>query len=139
MEAQVSNTPAMGFMAAYTVGTRNDDKLTTGDSYPLRTWREKDVQLAVFALDDYVVCLRQITSMDHGKRNGSACLDWLCRVADRHAAIIVGWIEPNVDAHLDEGQLAAWYARHGFEVGGEKRISWGGETLRYNAAREPSI
>lgn len=62
--------------------------------------------------------IREITSVytpeaDRGKGEASALLKQVCEEADR-AGIVLILIPKPFDAGLDELQLIAWYARHGF-------------------------
>lgn len=64
------------------------------------------------------VLLSRIQSLHPGKGYGSAALDWLCALADKHQVRLCGIIEPFVpNPPLDTRQLADWYKRHGFTIG----------------------
>lgn len=63
------------------------------------------------------VRLSCIRTFNRGNRDGSAALDWLCKLADEHQVTISGHIEPVGDKpRLNVHQLRSWYRRHGFSV-----------------------
>lgn len=82
-----------------------------------RVWEMRAAfELSIFDNRIHLGCVRSL--MQRGKGNGTAALDWLCALADRHGVEIEGEIEPvgQIRPRLNAHQLRAWYKRHGFTV-----------------------
>jgi hypothetical protein len=63
------------------------------------------------------VSLGKIRALYPGRGDGSAGLDWLCGLADRHRVRLWGIVEPfGANAPMTAWQLERFYERHGFKV-----------------------
>ena len=74
---------------------------------------------------DKAVRISSIRSFNRGEGDGSAALDWLCALADKHRVRLIGEPVPydtrirddrSHKSSLNREQLMGWYKRHGFEV-----------------------
>ena len=85
----------------------------------VRCWRGR----VIFRLCPHYgwVSLARIGAIEKGQGHGSAALDWLCALADRHEVRLAGVAEPfghrvGTKPAMTTKELVAWYRRHGFTV-----------------------
>jgi hypothetical protein len=60
------------------------------------------------------VRLKEITSAEKNKGDGSRALRLICRLADRHNVTIMATVEPLGKDGLSKAELHSWYRRAGF-------------------------
>jgi hypothetical protein len=80
-----------------------------------RIWQER----VAFELRPHYtwVTLGKIRALTPGRGDGSAGLDWLCALADKHRVRLEGIVEPFGDnPPMTEWQLDRFYERHGFTI-----------------------
>lgn len=67
-----------------------------------------------------VIGIRIIRSLERGKGYGSIGLDWLCDLADKHEVVMSGILQPagTTRPRLTVRQLVKWYTSRGFVVEG---------------------
>ena len=68
--------------------------------------------------------LAAIQNMNPGDGAGSAALDWLLDLADRHGLPVDGYIERLGTSGLSHLELRRWYKRHGFHVNRRGKITY---------------
>ena len=98
------------FMADYAAGTYQNPF-----SHAERVW-ENRAAFEVFIFDGKIH-FGFIRSFERGKGYGTAALNWLCALADRHQVTLHASIKPvGPKPRLNANELRAWYKRHGFIV-----------------------
>jgi hypothetical protein len=101
--------PALAaFIAEYLAETK-DNPLSRNE----RVWQMRaGFEVSVFNNAVRLSCVR---SFERGKGDGSAALDWLCAMADRHGVPIEGSIQPVGDQpRLSSNELRRWYKKRHF-------------------------
>lgn len=67
-------------------------------------------------LNYLVLCRIETEPTARGQGQASELLEWLKAVCDRHAVTLLGQATVDGVQGLDQDELLAWYARHGFEI-----------------------
>lgn len=68
--------------------------------------------------------LSSIQSIEKRQGRASQALEWLTELSSRHGVRIEGDVAPQGEGGLTKPQLNAWYARHGFSVGDDGRLTF---------------
>lgn len=79
------------------------------------------VLLDVYPTHFHLVRLR-VPRKFSGRGYGSKTLQWLCRLADKHALDVRLQVSSNHHKALSDADLQAWYVRNGFLVRGQWMI-----------------
>lgn len=98
----------------------------------LRIWDDR----ALFEVKafDGSIRLSCVFSIERGKGDGSAALEWLKALADQHDVCIKGNIDPVGQGGLTKRQLTGWYRRHSFLIGRGGAITYDPQLAKELAA-----
>lgn len=80
----------------------------------LRVW-ELSVVFEVSFGANYIV-LDFIQALFKGRGLGRRGLEWFLKLADEHQVQVIGYVKRCGTEGLTQGQLRAWYKRHGFVI-----------------------